>query len=88
MKFIFMLLALFLLTGPALAAPANNTSQCLKMYGTYMHEYGASLHIPDAKLLNFIDTCLPAATTGYDEPMHQKLLQIIYGNEKIVTVKT
>ena len=84
MKFIFMLLILFVLTDPALAKPADNTSECLNMYHTYMNDYGASRLIPDQQMLNFIDRCLP---TYSDEPHQQKLLQIIDDNRKIMTVK-
>ena len=60
MKFIFMLLILFVLTDPVLAKPANNTSECLQMYGNYMNKYGASKFIPDEQMLDFIGRCVPA----------------------------
>jgi len=91
MKFIFMLLILFVLTDPVMAKPANNSSECLHMYGTYMNEYGASRFIPDDQLLNFIGRCMPANSMNTPvndgKPQHQKLLRILHGNEKIITVK-
>jgi len=59
MKFILMLLALFLLTDSVMAKPVNNTSECLNMYRTYINEYGASRLIPDTQMLDFIGRCLP-----------------------------
>lgn len=59
MKFILMLLALFMLTDPVMAKPVNNTSECLNIYRTYINEYGASRLIPDAQMLDFIGRCLP-----------------------------
>ncbi len=59
MKFIFILLALFLLAEPVMAKPVNNTSECLNMYRSYIGEYGASRFIPDAQMRNFIGRCLP-----------------------------
>ena len=92
MKFIFMLLALFLLTAPVLAGPTDNTSECLKMYGNYMNEYGDSRSIPKKQMFTFFDRCLPANTmrrpTNNDKPAHQKLLRIIDIDRKIVTIKT
>ena len=95
MKFIFMLLLLFLLTDPALAKPVNTTSECLNMYHNYMDEYGASRLIPKAQMLNFIGRCLPDGTANNrsDEPgyidgtQHQKLLQN-FSNNKIRTFRT
>ncbi len=80
MKFIFMLLALFLLTDPVLANPVNNTSECLSMYGHYMEEYGDSQLIPEAQVRDFIGRCLPddsasrpESLTYIDGTRHQKL---------------
>lgn len=92
MKFVFMLLVLFVLTDPVLAKPVNNTSECLQMYGTYMNEYGASRFIPNEKMLNFVGRCLPDNSTNNPAnngkpPRHQKLLNIIYNNKRIRTVK-
>lgn len=92
MKFIFMLLALFLLTDPVLARPADNTSECLKMYAAYMNEYGSSQFIPKQQMFTFMDRCLPANATHNpaisDKPAHQKLLRIIDVDKNIVTIKT
>jgi len=80
MKFIFMLLILFVLTDPVLAKPVNNTSECLNMYGHYMEEYGASQLIPEAQMREFIGRCLPDysanntdSPTYIDGTRHQKL---------------
>ena len=59
MKFIFMLLILFVLADPVMAKPVNNTAECLNMYQNYMEEYGASNLIPEAQILDFIGHCLP-----------------------------
>jgi hypothetical protein len=91
MKFIFMLLILFVLTDPVMAKPANNTSECLQMYGAYMIQYGASKHFPEQVLFNFADRCLPAGSrdnSAVDDYLpHQKLLRIINNNNRITTVK-
>jgi len=100
MKFIFMLLILFVLTDPVLAdpvltRPVNNTSECLNMYRTYMDNYGASKFIPDAQMLNFIGRCLPddsvnnyTNTPTYNgEPQYLKHLQIIDDDKMIITPK-
>ncbi|MCK4834601.1 MAG: hypothetical protein KAT12_07475 [Gammaproteobacteria bacterium] len=91
MKFIFMLLILFVLTDPVLAKPAGSTSECLQMYGTYMNEYGASRFIPDEQMLDFIGRCIPAATVNtpgsQSNPRHQKLLRILNNNRNTETVK-
>ena len=92
MKFIFMLLILFVLTNPVIAKPTNNTSECLQMYSDYMNQYGASKYFPEQVLFNFADRCLPAGSrdnTAVDEYLpHQKLLRIINNNKSITTVKT
>ena len=93
MKFIFMLLALFLLTDPVLAKPVNNTSECLSMYNTYMNEYGASQLIPEAQMRDFIGRCLPDdsvhntdSPTYIDGTHHQKLFHEHHENE-IISIK-
>ncbi len=80
MKFIFMLLILFVLTDPVLAKPVNNTSECLNMYGHYMEKYGASQLIPETQMRDFIGRCLPDnsanntdSPTYIDGTRHQKL---------------
>lgn len=92
MRFIFMLLTLFLLTDPVLAKPINSPLECLNMYRTYLNEYGASQSIPDQEMRNFIGRCLPdtAANKSTDNPtyidgtQHQKLLQNI-DDIKVIT---
>jgi len=89
MKFIFMLLILFLLTDPVLAKPVNSTTECLNIYRGYMDEYGAGKFIPKAQMLNFIGRCLPDETSNnhsdhpdyIDGTQHQKLLQNFNNNE-------
>ncbi len=95
MKFIFMLLILFILTDPVMAKPVSNTSECLNMYHTYMNQYGASKFIPDAQMRDFIGRCLPDNAinntanqpTYIDGTQRQKLLHNI-DNKKVVPVKT
>jgi hypothetical protein len=94
MKFIFMLLILFLLADPVMAGPVNNTSQCLNMYHNYIEKYGTSQLIPDAQMRNFIGRCLPDDSSKHsmDNPIyidgtqHRKLLRN-FNNDKTVTVK-
>ena len=93
MKFIFMLLALFLLTDPVLAKPVNNTSECLNMYGHYMEEYGASQLIPEVQMRDFIGRCLPDnSASNPDSPTyinstrHQKLFHEPH-KSKITSIK-
>jgi len=88
MKFIFMLLLLFLLTDPVMAKPASNNAECLSMYGHYMEEYGASQLIPDAQMREFIGRCLPDdyanntdSPTYIDGTRHQKLFHEPHENE-------
>jgi len=80
MKFIFMLLLLFLLTDPVMAKPARNNAECLNMYGHYMEKYGTSQLIPEAQMRDFIGHCLPDdsanntdSPTYIDGTRHQKL---------------
>ena len=92
MKFILMVVLLYMLTDPVLAKPADNTSGCLLQYSTYMNDFGTSHFIPDELMLDFIDRCLPADSI-YDpansgKPQHQKLLQTIDRDRKILTIKT
>ena len=88
MKFIFMLLILFVLTDPVLAKPVDNTSECLQMYGNYINKYGTSKFIPDGQMLNFIARCLPANAAYSDRQESQKLLWSIGNNVKTITIKT
>ena len=87
MKFIFMLLILFVLTDPVLAKPANNTSECLQMYGNYMNKYGASKFIPDEQMLDFIGRCVPANAAYSNKQQNLKLLRNIDDGENTLTVK-
>lgn len=88
MKFIFMLLILFVLTDPVLAKPVDNTSECLQMYGNYINKYGASKFIPDTQMLDFIARCLPANTAYSNRQESQKLLWNIGYGENTITIKT
>jgi len=95
MKFILMLLLLFLLTDPVLAKPVNTTAECLNMYHSYLDEYGAGKLIPKAPMLDFIGHCLPDGTSNNrsDDPayidgtQHQKLLQN-FNNREIRTFRS
>ena len=64
MKYIFMLLILFVLTDPVLAKPINTSTECLHMYRDYIDEYGAGKFIPETQMLNFIGHCLPDDSTN------------------------
>jgi len=93
MKFIFMLLILFLLTDPVMAKPASNSAECLNMYGHYMEEYGASQLIPEAQMRDFIGRCLPDdsvnntdSPTYIDGTQHQKLFHS-HSEKKIISIK-
>ena len=89
MKFIFMLLILFLLTDPVMAKPVSNTAECLHMYQNYMEGYGAGNLIPEAQMRDFIGHCLPDDAfdnsnrnsinneTGHDHSQPQNLLHRI-----------
>ncbi len=87
-----MLLALFILTDPVLARPADNTPECLQMYGSYMNKFGNSQSIPRELMLNFIGRCLPTDlnnNSAYSNTQqNQKLLRNIEYGEKINTIKT
>ncbi len=93
MKFIFMLLILFLLTDPTIAKPVDTTSTCLNMYGNYLKEYGTGELIPETQMRDFIGRCLPDDSTNnytrkpayIDGTQHQKLLRST--DNKTVTVK-
>jgi len=90
MKFIFLLLALFLLTDPVLAKPATNSTDCLQMYQRYINTYGASQFIPEKQMLNFYGHCLPTgsmAPVNSAHPKHKKLLRIINGEKRPLTSK-
>ncbi len=94
MKFIFMLLVLFVLTDPVLAKPVDNTSECMNIYSTYINQYGSSKFIPESEMLNFIGRCLPDDSannktnkpTYIDGTQHHKLLKNI-NNNKTATIK-
>lgn len=88
MKFLLMVVVLFILADPVLAQSPKNNSECLKIYGTYMNEYGTSKHIPNKQMLNFIDQCLPTENASHNTQQHQKLLRNIDDDKRYNTVKT
>jgi len=87
MKFIFMLLILFVLTDPVLAQPVNSTSECLQMYGNYLNKYGNSKSIPDEAMLNFIGRCLPDNFIDSNQQQNLRLLRNIDNSENTTTIK-
>ncbi|GMR01521.1 MAG: hypothetical protein BMS9Abin19_0916 [Gammaproteobacteria bacterium] len=84
MKFILMLLILLVLSDAVLADQNNNNAECLKMYRNYMKDHSISR----SQMFYFLDSCMPADSAVSDEAQHQKLLQIIDNDEKIMTIKT
>lgn len=88
MKFLLMIVALFILADPVLAQSSKSNSECLKTYSAYMNEYGASKHIPNKQMLNFIDQCLPAENASHNTQQHQKLLRNIDDDKQYDTIKT
>lgn len=83
MKTLFMSLVLLVLSNPVLANPNSNPSECLQMYRNYLNDQSTSR----SQVMNFVDNCMPSRQSVADEPLHRKLLQVIYGKKKIVTVK-
>ena len=86
MKFILMVLLLFILTDPVLANPGNNTSECLRMYDGYINDYGSSQYIPTEKMHTFITKCLPA--DYFNTPVEYDKTQNNDADTKTITIKT
>ena len=83
MKKLFMPLVLLVLSNPVLADQNIDPSKCLQMYHHYLNDQSTSR----SQVVDFIDNCMPSIQAVSDEPQHRKLLQVIYGKKKIVTVK-
>jgi hypothetical protein len=83
MKKLFMPLVLLALSNPVLADQNINPSQCLQMYRHYLNDQSTSR----SQVVDFMDNCMPSIQAVSDEPQVRKLLQVIYGKKKIVTVK-
>jgi len=78
-----MLLILFVLSEPVLADQNNKNAECLKMYRNYMKDH----NISRSQMFYFLDSCMPADAVNSDEAQHQKLLQIIDDDKKVITIK-
>ena len=83
MKTLFMSMVLLVLSNPVLAKQNSNPSECLQMYRNYLNDQSTSR----SQVMNFIDNCMPLGQPATDEPLHRKLLQVIYGKKKTVTVR-
>jgi hypothetical protein len=84
MKKLLMPLVVLVLSNPVMASPNSNPSECLQMYRHYLNDQSTSR----SQVMDFVDRCMPARQAVSDEPLHRKLLQVIYGKKKIVTVRT
>ncbi|MBT8119070.1 MAG: hypothetical protein KJN89_05075 [Gammaproteobacteria bacterium] len=83
MKKLFMPLFLLSLSNPVLANQYSNPSECLQMYRNQLNDQ----NINRSQMMEFVDRCMPSRQ-ALDEPVHRKLLQVIYGEKKIITVRT
>lgn len=90
MKFILMLLALFILTDPVLARPVltqpspaqpvtahpvSNSSGCQNMYREYMNAYETGRSVSKKQMADFVNACMPGNVARTDEAYHRKLIQ-------------
>jgi len=83
MRTLLIPLMLLVLSNPVLAKQNSTSSECLQMYRNYLNDQRTSR----SQVMNFVDSCMPSRQPAVDEPLHRKLLQVIYGEKKIVTVK-
>jgi len=83
MRTLLMPLMLLVLSNPVLANQNRNPSECLQMYRNYLNDQSTSR----SQVMNFVDSCMPSRQPAADQPLHRKLLQVIYGKKKVVTVK-
>ncbi len=87
MKFIVMLIVLFLLTDPVLANQNQKNAECLAMYRNTLRD--TNQH--PSQILNFLEMCAPANAVNNlqnsSERQHQKLLQVIDVDKRVTTIK-
>lgn len=86
MKSLFMLLMLFVITDPVLAAQPDSPAKCLHKYRTQLNDLSASEVQPQALLLYFSNMCMPEAARSED-PQYFKLLQIMDDDEPVITIE-
>jgi len=85
MKYIFMLLILFLVATPVLADHADKPGKCLDMYRTYFNKFEVSQSQPAALLLYFSNICMPESAHSA-EPQYFKLLQRMDDDRQVITI--
>ena len=88
MKYLVMLLMLFVLADPVLANQPNNNSACPEMYRTYLNGYDQGRSMSREQMLHFYFSCMSSNAVNNNEPLHRKLLQRMDNVERIRTVKT
>jgi hypothetical protein len=75
MKFILMLLVLFVLTDPVLAQPLNNTAECQTMHRGLTNAYDSGKPVSEKQIVQFFSRCVQNDITRSDEAFHRKLVQ-------------
>jgi len=85
MKYIFMLLILFVTTDPVLADKADKPGKCLDRYRTYLNDSELGQSQPRALLLYFSNMCMPESAHSED-PHYLKLLQRMDDEQQDITI--
>jgi hypothetical protein len=85
MKYIFMLLILFVTIDPVLAEQAEKPGKCLDRYRTYLNDFEPGQSQPRALLLYFSNICMPESAHSED-PHYLKLLQRMDEERQVITI--
>ena len=85
MKFILMLLVLFVLAdpvladpvlaAPALAQPVSNSAECQNMHRGLMNAYDAGKPVSQKQMTYFVDACMSESTADKNQAFSRKLVQ-------------
>lgn len=86
MKYIFMLLTLFVITAPVLAVQADRPGKCLDKNRININDFEFGQSQPKALLLYFSNMCMPESVHSV-EPQYFKLLQRMDADEQDITIQ-
>jgi hypothetical protein len=84
MKYLVMLLILFILADPVLAAQPGSPGECFQMYRKQFQQLETG-QLQSSDLMNYADRCMPDYSHS-DEVHYYKRLQITNDNNKVITV--
>jgi hypothetical protein len=86
MKYLVILLTLFVLADPALAAPHGSTGECLEKYRPPLNDFEASRVNPVELMRYLIELCMPESAHS-DELHYYKRLQIMDDDQQVSTLQ-